>query len=661
MRRKPFLIIFILLFFILLGNCTDFSPSNQITKVDINPYLLENTDVFLDSLQHRTFLYFINEVNEKNGLVKDRSTVKSPASIAATGFAIPVWAVGAERGWITREKARRLTLNSLRFFWQSEQSVDSKVGYKGMYYHFLDMKNGERVWNCELSSIDTGLLLAGARFACNYFNGDDAVESEIRALADSLTYRVDWDWMTFPDSGRYAGAMSMGWRPEKGFVNNAWVGYNEALVLHILAAGSSYKGAEIAYEKWLAPYKWREPYPGLAHVAFPPLFGHHYSHMFIDFRNLPDSYMREKGIDYFENARRAVMVQQRYAIDNPMKWVGYDSLTWGLTACDGPGPKYNTETRKFRLYSARGSSGPDFIHNDDGTIAPTAAAASIDFAPEIVIPTLKNMYKKYGPEGLWGKYGFRDAFNPELSWIDNDYLGIDQGPIVLMIENWRNGFVWKYLMADPVIKKGLQRLGFAASRDYPFEAEIRKFEKIDAKNPPPDDAVLFVGSSSFRLWDSLKKDMAPITVINRGFGGSETEHAVHYFDRVVQPYNPRAIVFYEGDNDIAAGKLPVEIVVHFKEFITLVDKRLPETPVFYIAIKPSIARKDYLPQMKKANGLIKEFCRSRNNLTFVDVSSGMLQTDGEIRSDIFIKDNLHMNAKGYAIWAEMIKPLLEKL
>jgi hypothetical protein len=417
---------------------------------------------FLDTLQHRTFLYFWNECNPHNGLIKDRSTEKSPASIAAVGFGVAAWAVGVERGWITREQAVERTLTLLNFLMNSDQSTDTlATGHRGFYYHFLDMKTAQRVWKCELSTIDTAWLLAGIRFASQYYGGSNSNEQRIRALADSLTFRVDWDWMTLPEDAHHPNVVSMSWRQERGGVQNyGWTGLNEGLYLYILAAGSGHSSSEKAYKSWLSYYQWDEPYEALAHVVFPPLFGHQYSQMFVDFRGLADEYMQEKRIDYFENSRRATLTQRRYAIDNPAGWAGYDSLVWGLTACDGPGPSYNREGKRFHTYSARGTSGPDHVHNDDGTIAPTAAGGSIVFAPEFVLPTLRAMYDRYGDKGLWGRYGFVDAFNPTVGWFDRDYLGIDQGPILLMIENLRTGMIWEYSMRDPVIKRGLQRLGF---------------------------------------------------------------------------------------------------------------------------------------------------------------------------------------------------------
>jgi hypothetical protein len=427
-------------------------------KVDYT--LSDNDQILLDSIQYRSFLYFINELNPENGLVKDRNAGWAPASIAAIGFALPSYAVGVERGWITREKASQITLNTLRFFINSVQSADTNAtGYKGFYYHFLRMNSGTREWNCELSSVDTGLLMMGIIFARNYFNLDNQTEKEIGELAAKLLNRLEWDFFEMPAKGEYANTISMGWKPEEGLHFMGWCGYNEALFLYILAAGSGMTNVEKGYQSWLASYDWMTPYPELSHAVFPPLFGHQFSHTFIDFRGLADSYMKEKGIDYFENSRRATLVQRLYAIENPFKWIGYDSLTWGISASDGPGESYNFDDRKFLGYAGRGTSGPDLNYFDDGTITPYAAISSIVFAPEVVLPTIKNFNEKYG-KGLWNKYGYLDSFNPTLNWFNKEYIGIDQGPLLLMIENFRSGLVWNYVMKDKIIQDGLKRLGF---------------------------------------------------------------------------------------------------------------------------------------------------------------------------------------------------------
>ncbi len=428
-------------------------------KVD---YLLSSEDeAMLDSIQKKTFLFFMGEHHPEWGIVRDRTASWAPASIASTGFGIPSFAIGAERGWITRDEAAQITLNMMNFFVNSLQGPDAlATGYKGFYYHFLRMDTGLREWRCELSSVDTGLLMMGILFARNYYDRDNETENQIRSQGSLMLGNIEWDFMMMPDTGNYARQISMGWHPESGLHKMGWSGYNEALFLYILAAGTGLENAKESYRSWLSSYKWQTPYEGLSHVAFPPLFGHQFSHCFIDFRGLADEYMRDKGIDYFENSRRATRVQRQYAIDNPHGWVGYDSLCWGVTASDGPGDKYNFGEREFLGYAGRGTSGPEYNYFDDGTIAPYGPLSSLPFAPEIVIPTIRSINEKMGDK-IWGRYGYYDSFNLTAGWVNDDFIGIDQGPMLIMIENFRTGLVWNYVMNDPVIQKGLQTLGFS--------------------------------------------------------------------------------------------------------------------------------------------------------------------------------------------------------
>jgi hypothetical protein len=432
------------------------------------PYqkLTQKEKQFLDTVQYYAFKYFLYEINPDNSLVKDRSTEDSPITIAACGFALPVWAIGAERGWISRKEAARKTLKMLQFFYFSEQSPDTlSTGYQGFYYHFLNFHTGKREWMCELSSIDSGLLFAGIIFAKNYYHLNNYEEKEIRNFAEKILRRVNWEFFQMSPDSKYPYTINMGWHPENETFNSlGWIGYNEALFLYVIAAGLEMRDVEKGYRTWMSYYDWREPYKGFGHIAFPPLFGHQYSHIFIDFRNLVDDTLWNRGIDFFENSRRATYVQRFYAIDNPQGWKGYDSLTWGISACDGPGDKYNFNGKKFYAYAGRGTSGPDLIYFDDGTIAPTAIAGSIPFAPEICIPTLINIYESFYKKGIWKKYGFVDAFNLTVDWFAEEFLGIDQGPIVLMIENYRNGFVWKYVMKDKIIQNGLKKLNIRELR-----------------------------------------------------------------------------------------------------------------------------------------------------------------------------------------------------
>lgn len=425
-----------------------------------NPAPLD--DDLLAALQRRSFDYFVHEANPHNGLIADRSARGSPASIAAVGLALTAYPVGVARGFMTREQARARTLATLRFFWNSRQGPEpDATGYKGFYYHFLDMETGRRVWRSELSTIDTALLMAGVLVAGAYFREDDEDEQEIRTLSEALYRRVDWDW------ARNGGAaITHGWRPERGFLRYRWQGYDEALILYVLGLGSpTHPLPPESYAAWLSSYRWKKIY-GVEFAYAGPLFIHQLSHVWLDFRGIRDAFMRVRGIDYFENSRRATLIQREYAIRNPKEFAGYDGTSWGITASDGPGRqtlRIDGIERRFYGYRARGVPyGPD-----DGTLSPWAAAASLPFAPEIVLPALRHFHDL--KLHLDNPYGFKASFNPTLAqpggdpagWVASDHLGLDQGPIVLMIENHRSDFLWRLMRECPHIISGLRRAGFS--------------------------------------------------------------------------------------------------------------------------------------------------------------------------------------------------------
>lgn len=402
------------------------------------------TPALLDSLQQTAFNYFWLEANPANGLIKDRSTSGSPCSIASTGFGLSAICIGIDHGWVSRAAGQARVLTTLQTFWNGPQgtAATGTIGYKGLFYHFLDMNTGLRAWNSELSTIDTALLMAGVLDTKQYFDTSDPDDIAIRALADSLYRRVDWDFMRASGVG-----IRMGWDPISGFSPfGTWVGYNEAMILYILAIGSPTHPVTMSnWFTWTSGYSWATQY-GYTYVNFPPLFGHQYSHCWIDFRGIQDIYMRSKGITYFENSRRATLAQRAYCIANPGGHLGYGADIWGLTASDDP----------YVGYQAHGAPP---AQNDNGTITPTAAASSIAFAPAEVIPTLHFFYDNYQAD-LWGPYGFRDAFNLGAGWWDTDYLGIDQGPVILMIENHLNQRVWSRFMQDVDVQNGLAGAGF---------------------------------------------------------------------------------------------------------------------------------------------------------------------------------------------------------
>ena len=430
-----------------------------------------------DDIERRTFDFFWQTANPANGMVPDRYPSRSPCSIAAVGFGLTAYVIGADRGFVTREQARERVLATVRFFRTAPQGGQRSgtAGHKGFFYHFLDMKTGLRAPGSELSTVDTALLIGGMLHAQTFFDGDHPDEVAIREHVDQIYWRVDWKWAQVRGQ-----LISMGWSPEKQFIPHDWNGYNEAMLVVLLALGSpTHPVEEGAWSAWSESYRgtWGR-FMGYEHLSFAPLFGHQYSHVWIDFRGLQDPSMRQRGIDYFENTRRAVYAQRAYAIANPKGWYEYGANVWGFTACDGPGTIREFDRggrmRYFLDYSARGAGRNHTV--DDGTIAPTATLSSLPFAPEIVIPAVEEMHMRYG-NNIYAQYGFLDSFNrsftatdvkltdgrvdPAFGWIAKDYLGIYQGPILAMICNYRNELVWDDMRRSLPIRRGLERAGFS--------------------------------------------------------------------------------------------------------------------------------------------------------------------------------------------------------
>jgi len=417
------------------------SPPSPTLAAAARPFASD--DDFLEYIQQVHFDYFWYLANPANGLVPDRSAVGSACSIAAVGFGLTAIGIGIDHCWISRTQGVARVLATLNTFLQGPQGTNTfgMIGYKGWFYHFLDM-NTALTTGAELSSIDTALLLAGVLYAKQYFDGTNADEAAIRGIADAIFNRVDWKWMA-----RGTNVVSMGWFPGSGFIANNWVGYNEAMLLYCLGMGAATNPLPASsWAAWTNGYTWAAYY-GFSLVPFAPLFGHQYSHCWIDFRHIADPYMNAHDTSYFENSRRAAQAQRAYCMANPLNRVGYNGTVWGLTACDGPPPSG---------YSARGAPP---AQGDDGTIAPTAAGGSVAFTPEYSVPTLRYFYTNYRPR-MWTAYGFRDAFNLGAQWVGPDELGIDQGPIVVMIENYRTQRVWRLFMKNAEVQRGLQRAGF---------------------------------------------------------------------------------------------------------------------------------------------------------------------------------------------------------
>ena len=420
-------------------------------------------DPFLSDLEQRTFRYFWDTANPKNGLVPDRYPNPPFASIAAVGFGLTAYPIGVERGYISRAAARERVLTTLRFF-------VSAPNEHGFFYHFMDMRSGARASDSEVSTVDTALLLAGMIFCQSYFDTQDPHDVEIRRLTDEIYRRVDWTW-----AQPRAPAVALAWTPEAGFSGSDWRGYNEAMLVYLLALGSpTHAVDQQAWTSWTSTYdkQWGTVYDQ-TYLSFAPLFGNQYTHVWVDFRGIRDSFMRAHNLDYFENSRRATYTQRRYAIANPQHWRAYGKNVWGMSASDGPGPQrepYQGDTRSFMTYAARGVGVGRIV--DDGTIAPTAAISSLPFAPEIVLPATLEMYHRFGAS-IYSVYGFLDAFNAsyrspsgkqpgvaDAGWVDADYVGIDEGPILAMIENYRSDLIWRVMRRSPYLQQGLERAGF---------------------------------------------------------------------------------------------------------------------------------------------------------------------------------------------------------
>jgi hypothetical protein len=391
----------------------------------------------LDSCQRGAFSYFERFTHAGSGLVADCSSPDSHASIAASGFSLASLVIGAERGWTSRATAAERAASALKFLSGAGQS-------HGFFFHFLDPVSGQRAGRCEVSTMDSSILFAGAIAAAEYFDGDDPLEREIRSRALDLYARADWLW-----ASPRAPVVSHGWTPERGHLRYDWRGYNEALLLYVLALGSpSYPVTSAAYESWICSYRMKSIY-GHRFVYGGPLFVHQMAHAWIDFRGIQDRFMREHGLDYFENSRRATLVQREYARRNPRGFEGYGENCWGVSASTGP----------VHGYRARGVPfGPD-----DGTIAPWTTVASLPFAPEAVKPALLDMAARIELPSHGSMPGFNHTWSSRGvggTWTAANNFAIDEGPVVMMIENHRSDLVWRLLRRSPFIRRGLERAGF---------------------------------------------------------------------------------------------------------------------------------------------------------------------------------------------------------
>ena len=432
--------------------------------------------------------YFINDIagpdrvpdTHANGLVLDAARPGSPCSIAAAGFAATTYAAAHSLGLLDRRLAARRTRDIVDAFSAIKQAK-SGAGVHGYYYHFLETsekQRGKRAWRCELSSIDTALLVAGLLVAAAYFDEEAEDEAAIRDGATAIYERVEWPFLLRPN-----GAIGHGWYPprkgftrsnctEDGYIRWDWRGYNEGLLLYLLALGSpTHPVPAESYDAWCSTYaeSWRELY-GIEYLHSPPLFVHQFPQAFIDFRGIRDAFNRERDFDYFEQARRATMIQIEYAKQNPRDHNGYSKLTWGISASNGPGNLHRKQLdrdgkrRHYFAYRERGVAPPESVI-DDGTLAPWAAAASLPFAPDEVVAGIKAhrdvMLCRADWTGFMGSYNLNYVSDScPHGWVDEHDLAIEQAPIVIMIANHLNGAIWSATQKSPAFVRGLQRAGF---------------------------------------------------------------------------------------------------------------------------------------------------------------------------------------------------------
>jgi len=388
----------------------------------------------LDDLEHRAVNFFWEQSNPETGFSKDRATnadrqeTHDVASCASVGFALVAYAIGAERKWIPRKDAlerTKVTLDGLINKWPQEH---------GWLYHFIDYEKGTRIWECEASSIDTSICLAGVLAAQEYWS-DRKVDQDSKSFLD----RIDWKWMLAGgDLKSNQQHLSMGWHPGGGFIDARWNDYNESKMLYIQAYGSS----DIPTGGWDAIRRPELNFHGIDLIQGGPLFMHEMSESFYPFKGLRD----RLGFDYSVAERNAALANRAYCMENPKKMAAYGPDFWGLSACDAPDG-----------YSAFGAPGNI---NDDGTITPTSPIAAVAVTPNESLAFFDAMRKNH-PEA-WGKYGFPNGYCPQRKWTGPDVIGIDLGMMMCGVENARTGFVWRLSMKNPIVRKGYDRAGMKA-------------------------------------------------------------------------------------------------------------------------------------------------------------------------------------------------------
>ena len=445
-RLSRLLAVFLLLTFVAQYGLAQADRSESYARKPSQAARLNKSDeAFLEDLQRRSFQYFCEQGNPQTGLVPDRARMdgspldeshRNVASIAATGFGLTALCIAAERKWIASEQARERVRNTLVFF------RHKALQEHGWFYHWMDVKTGERRWKSEVSSIDTALLLAGVLTARQRFRDDP----EIVRLATAIYNRVDFKWML----NGHPLLLSHGWKPETGFLKHRWDTYSEDTILYLLAIGSPTH--PISPTSWYARWRDRYRYEGYAYFTTigVPLFMHQYAHAWIDYRNRRE--IRGDRIDYFDNSIKATLAHRAFCMNLAYKFPAFGPNMWGITASDSA-----------KGYLAWG--GPPHDPAIDGTVVPSAAGGSLMFTPELSLAALRTMREKHGNR-IYGTYGFVDAFNPNTDWVDSDVICINVGIVLLSAENLRSGSVWHWFMKNVEIPYAMRMIGLLPARKH---------------------------------------------------------------------------------------------------------------------------------------------------------------------------------------------------
>lgn len=419
-----------------------------VTAIDSSDKFPRITDsALLTLIEKQTLRYFWDFGHPVSGMARERNTSGDVCATGGTGFGIMCILAGIHRNFITREEGLKRIQKIVHFL------KNKCTRYHGAFSHWINGATGETIPfspdDDGADLVETSFLMQGLLCARQYFHENNAAEDSLRSNINDLWNGVEWTWFHPPSVPKQEG-LYWHWSPDKEWIKNLQItGWNEALITYVLAASANKDSiSKVIYDKGWAndgAIKNGKQFYGITLPLGPdyggPLFFAHYSFLGLNPHGLSDAYA-----DYWTQDTAQTKINYFYCVDNPQNYNGYSKLCWGLTASD--------DNNGYKAHSPT---------NDNGVISPTAAVSSLPYAPEQAMDAIKFFYYTLGDK-IWGDYGFKDAFNLTDVWFADSYLAIDQGPQVIMIENYRSGLLWNLFMSCPEIKRGLERLGFTRSR-----------------------------------------------------------------------------------------------------------------------------------------------------------------------------------------------------